>query len=132
MSAPSELSRLRPSTETKTAASRAAYGAAGAGSSGRKILPLEETPSIAVDTSLGRAINIEATKIKASERIIAFFTDGKIQEVLEFQTARGKTDLQGSQAPRGFQAAHHSLEPHLLDNSLDTVEERVKIGRAHV
>src|SRR3990172_3722685 len=122
MSAPSELSRLRPSTMAKT---ESIYGAAGAGSSSRKILPIEETPSIVVDASLGREINIEATRIKTSEKLITFFTDNILQADLECQTTRGKTDLQGSQAPRGFQAAHYSLDPNLLDDSLDRIEERV-------
>jgi len=125
MTASLELPRLRPSTDAKAVASHEAFMVAGGGKSSRQILPLTETPSIVVDASLGRAINIEATQIKTSERIFTFYTDGKIQEVMGYQTWRGKTVLQGSQAPIGYQAAHHSLEPSLFDNSVEMIEKRI-------
>ncbi|MBS0650837.1 MAG: hypothetical protein JSR93_06725 [Verrucomicrobia bacterium] len=83
--------------------------------SGRTILPLSDTPSLTTDREALRTIDPEKSAIKSHLRVQNYWIDALIEKVVGTQFSRGRTDLQGSQAPSGWQAAHFSLAPHTLD-----------------
>lgn len=94
----------------------------------RTILPLEETPSLIVESQDMRLIDLEKSALKSHLRIQNYWIDMLIERVASTQFSRGKTHLQGSQAPFGWQAAHFSLAPatqdHLTKDVIISVVEK--------
>lgn len=95
-------------------------------SSRRTILPLHKTPSLLVNKS--GAFDSDTSAAKTAERIATFCVDRVVQAVLGCQQTRGKTVLQGAQAPSGYQAAHASLQPTLEDDFTTQVIDKILIN----
>lgn len=92
---------------------------------GRTILPLTDSPSLTVEDQSLRTIDPEKSAIKSYLRVQNYWIDSVIEKVVNTQFSRGKTHLQGSQAPQGWQAAHFSLAPHTVDDLTKNVIESV-------
>lgn len=115
---------VRASTKAKTAQvqSRPFEG------NGRKILPIEHTPSITV-TSEERKVDKQVSGVKAELRIHTYFINAQAEKVLGAPFERGKTAHQGARAPKGWQAAHASLAPKTNDTfTLETINRVVANG----
>ncbi|MBS0652119.1 MAG: hypothetical protein JSR39_01185 [Verrucomicrobia bacterium] len=92
---------------------------------GRTILPLTDSPSLTVESQDRRTIDPEKSAIKSHLRVQNYWIDAVIEKVVNTQFSRGRTHLQGSQAPQGWQAAHFSLAPHTVDDLTENVIESV-------
>jgi len=114
---------FRPSTVESTTTSLAKNPTGP--KTGRTILPLTDTPSLTVDRDDLRAVDPEKSAIKSHLRVQNYWLDALIEKITSTQFSRGRTHLQGSQAPLGWQAAHYSLAPHTLDTLTDDVIDSV-------
>lgn len=85
----------------------------------RKILPIELTPSIV-------EIDSEASSVKEDLRLLVYYINALIETTLKTPLHRAKTDAQGSQAPKGRQAAHSSLAPNTQDDFTPELIKRVE------
>lgn len=88
---------------------------------GRKLLPKNATPSL-INTG---KFDPEISRVKADLRIQTYFIKAHLE--IEHQTAlnRGKTNQQGTRAPKGFQAAHCCLSPRTTDARTQEVVQRI-------
>lgn len=95
---------------------------------GRKILAKGSTPSINA-TSTDNKIDSAVSGIKAELRIQTYFINSLLEILHQTALNRGKTNMQGSQAPKGFQAAHACLAPRTNDTrTLELIDRIVKAG----
>lgn len=115
---------LRPSTLALSEASQSKMQ-----SKGRHILSLSLTPSLVLEDKSKREVDPERSYMKSHLRIQNFWLDAIIESVAKTTFSRGKTHLQGSQAPRGFQSAHFSLAPSTTDSlTKDVIDSIVEKG----
>ncbi len=92
----------------------------------RKILPIELTPSLIIEDHSTSQINPEISGIKQELRLTTYYITALIEKILETPFTRTKTDLQGSQAKKGWQAAHASFAPHTNDDFTHQLIDKIE------
>ncbi|MBS0604968.1 MAG: hypothetical protein JSS60_08050 [Verrucomicrobia bacterium] len=91
---------------------------------GRRILPLESTPSLLTDAK-ERKVNREVTGAKTEFRIQTYFINALAEIIHKVPFSRGHTSLQGSSAPKGWQAAHGTFAPSTSDTLTSSLIEHI-------
>src|SRR5271155_2966735 len=95
---------------------------------GRKILPKGETPSITA-TSTDRKIDPVVSGVKAELRVHTYYINAQLEIMHNTSLSRGKTNKQGTSAPKGWQAGHACLTPETCDtHTTQTIQRIVKNG----
>ena len=95
---------------------------------GRKILPKGATPSITA-TSTDRKVDPVVSSVKAELRVQTYYINALLEIMHNIALNRGKTNKQGSSAPKGWQAGHASLTPETFDtHTTQTIQRVVKNG----
>ncbi len=93
-------------------------------SRGRRILALEETPSLVNPSSL-RQVDSGISGLKAQHRLLTEYVKIMLETFIGMPIDRDHTDLQGARAKHGWQAAHAALAPRTKDDYTAQMIDRV-------